>query len=304
MNILLAVDNSPHSQVAVDVLINRVWPANSTFRVFCAVERREPMFAVMKREDREALHNKALEAARLFTHDIMIRLKKQFPDCDASNEAIFGDSKELILAQVQKWPADLVVVGSHGRRGLPRFFLGSVSQTILLYGQCSTLIARYQQAHEGWPEFDKNILVAIDDTVHSKTAFEWVLNMPWADDAQFMLLSVFRPVVDSAGFDALYDSSFSRDRILREKAQEFLDDCAQRLQSKVSKDKVTTELRDGDPAEVILLMAGKWPSGLLVMGSRSHGHTTRLFLGSVSQEVVLKAPCPVEVVKKAGLSDS
>jgi nucleotide-binding universal stress UspA family protein len=268
--------------------------------VFCALERREPMFAVMNREEKEALAKKALEAAQQFTSDIGVRLKEQFPDCDVSNEAVFGDIKELLLTQAEKWPADLIVVGSHGRRGLPRLFLGSVSQTILLYGQCSTLIARYQHAHEGVPEFDRNILVAVDESEHSKIAFEWVLNMPWPDDAKIMLLSVSPPLADkySAGFDALYERSLAQDSTLKKTAQKFLDDCAQRLQSKVGAGKVTVELRYGDAADEILLTAGSWPAGLVVIGSRSHGTTKRLLLGSVSQEVVLKAPCPVEVVKR------
>jgi nucleotide-binding universal stress UspA family protein len=301
VNILLAIDNSPHSQVAVDVLLNRVWPQASTFKVFCAVERREPVFAVMKDEEAQSFHNKALEAARQFTQDIAARLERKFPDCKVLSEAIFGDSKESILARVEEWPADLVVAGSHGRHGLPRLFLGSVSQTILLYSKCSTLIARYQRAHEGIPEFDKNILVAIDDTPHSKSALDWVLNMPWPGDACFSLLSVVPPLVDkySDGIDALNLSKFSGDRVeVKKAAQNFLADSAERLKAKVGAKNVTVALREGDPAEVILFDANNWRAGLVVVGSRSRGHMTRFFLGSVSQEVVLQAPCPVEVVKR------
>jgi len=305
VNILLAVDNSPHSQVAVDVLLNRVWPVGSTFRVFCVVERREPTFEAHKREELESLHGQALEAARQFTQGIANRLQKQFPDCKAVSETSFGDCRELILKEVQDWPADLVVVGSHGRRGLPRFFLGSVSQTVLLYGQCSTLIARYQHAHEGVPKFDKNILVALDDTAHSKNALDWVLNMPWPDDARFTLLLVLPPLVDKYydGIDALYRSALSAGKVeFRQAMQKFLADSAERLETKVGVGKVTTELLEGDPGEVILSMADNWPAGLVVAGCRAHGHMTRFFLGSVSQEVVLQAPCPVEVVKKVPAS--
>lgn len=301
MNILLAVDNSPHSKVAADVVLSRQFPSGSNFKVFCAVERREPVFAVMKSDEANALFNKALVAAKEFTEDVAGRIQSRFPDCKAFSEAIFGDSKESILAQAESWPADLIVVGSHGRHGLPRFFLGSVSQTILLYGQCSTLIARYQKGHEGVPEFDKNILVAVDDTAHSKRAFEWVLNMPWPDEAKFTLLMALPPLVEkhSDGIDALYMRKFSGERLeVRQAAQKFLAERAKILETKVGPEKVTTELREGDAAEVILFMASNWPAGLVVMGSRSHGHTTRLFSGSVSQEVVLQAPCPVEVVKR------
>jgi nucleotide-binding universal stress UspA family protein len=77
-----------------------------------------------------------------------------------------------------------------------------------------------------------------------------------------------------------------------------LDLSAKRLGAKVGAANVSVDLREGDPAETILFSASKWPAGLVVMGSRSRGHMTRLFMGSVSQEVALQAPCPVEVVKK------
>jgi nucleotide-binding universal stress UspA family protein len=214
VNILLAVDNSSHSHVAVDVVLNRMWPAGSVFKVFCAVERREPVFAVMNPKEAEGFQNKALAAAKQFTLDIARRIESKFPDCRAINEATSGDSKELILEQVT-WPADLIVVGSHGRHGLPRIFLGSVSQTVLLYSPCSTLIARYQKSHEGVPEFDRNILVAVDDTTHSRNVLDWVLSMPWPEGAQFTLLTVLPAIVDkySDGIDALYASKFSGERL-------------------------------------------------------------------------------------------
>lgn len=302
MNILLAVDNSPHSQVAVDVLMSRVWPDNTTFKVFCAVERREPVFAVMKREEAEEFLNKALKAAEEFTAEIAGTLAEHFPNCKAISEAQFGDSKEMILDKIE-W-ADLIVVGSHGRHGLPRFFLGSVSQTILLYGQCSTLIARYQQSHPGVPEFDNNILVAIDDTAHSKSALEWVLKLPWADDARFTLLSVIAPPIDvqSAGVEALYTRADSVERKQsREATNKMLEECAIRLEEKVGIGKVNTEIKEGDSVDIILSMATSIPAGLIVMGARTRGHMTRFFMGSVSQEVVLKAPCPVEVVKRVSI---
>ncbi|MBS1989740.1 MAG: universal stress protein [Cyanobacteria bacterium SZAS LIN-3] len=300
MNILIAIDNSPHSEVAVDAVSTRIWPQGSNIKVFCAVERREPVFAVMSKDEANQFHNRALEAARQFTEATAATLQEKFPECTVTSEAIFGDSKELILAQAGKWPANLIVVGSHGRHGLPRIFLGSVSQTILLHANCATLIARYQRAHENVPEFDKNILVTVDDSVHSRKALDWVMNMPWPKEAQFTLLTALPPLVDkfSDGIDSLHANKFSTMRIeLEEAARAFLSESAASLQEKVGTSQVKTMLEEGDPAELILAIATNWPAGLIVMGSRSRGHMTRLFMGSVSQEVVLQAPCPVEVIK-------
>ncbi len=271
--------------------------AGSTFKVFCVVE---PIFAVMKREEARVFDNAALEAAQEFTADIAAELEKKFPHCRAEAEAVLGDSKELILKRMDEWPADLVVVGSRGRQGLPSFFLGSVSQTVLIYGKCTTLIARGQQGNGAGPGIDKHVLVAIDDTVQSRIAFDWVMNLSWPEEAQFKLLLVLPPVVEkySDGIDALRLNQFSAERTERKQAAErFLSRNASNLGSKVGAKRVTVEFSEGDPGESILSVANSWPAGLLVMGARPHGQMSRLFLGSVSQEVVLQAPCPVEVVK-------
>jgi nucleotide-binding universal stress UspA family protein len=53
-----------------------------------------------------------------------------------------GVAKSVIVDAACRWPADLVVVGSHGRTGLARFLLGSVSEGVARYSPCSVLIVR------------------------------------------------------------------------------------------------------------------------------------------------------------------
>lgn len=51
-----------------------------------------------------------------------------------------GSPAHEILAVARHWDAELVVLGTHGRRGLPRFFLGSVAETVLRKAPCSALV--------------------------------------------------------------------------------------------------------------------------------------------------------------------
>ncbi|HEX5869145.1 MAG TPA: universal stress protein [Longimicrobium sp.] len=51
-----------------------------------------------------------------------------------------GSPAHVILEVAREWDADLVVLGTHGRRGLPRFFLGSVAETVLRKAHCSALV--------------------------------------------------------------------------------------------------------------------------------------------------------------------
>jgi nucleotide-binding universal stress UspA family protein len=57
-------------------------------------------------------------------------------------EIVEGSPKRVILDEAERWGADLIVVGSHGRRGLQRFLLGSVSQAVALHAPCSVEIVR------------------------------------------------------------------------------------------------------------------------------------------------------------------
>lgn len=58
-----------------------------------------------------------------------------------------GDPAGTILDRAEEAHVDLVVVGSHGRSGLARFFLGSVSQRVVSHARCSVLVVKH--SHEG-----------------------------------------------------------------------------------------------------------------------------------------------------------
>ena len=51
--------------------------------------------------------------------------------------------KELIVQSAEEWGANLIVCGSHGRRGLSRFLLGSVSEAVATHAHCSVEIIRH-----------------------------------------------------------------------------------------------------------------------------------------------------------------
>ncbi|HTL00186.1 MAG TPA: universal stress protein [Pseudomonadales bacterium] len=57
-------------------------------------------------------------------------------------EAIGGPSSRLIVAQAQEWPADLIVMGTHGRRGIRRLALGSDAEHVLRASPAPVLLVR------------------------------------------------------------------------------------------------------------------------------------------------------------------
>jgi nucleotide-binding universal stress UspA family protein len=53
-----------------------------------------------------------------------------------------GDAKSRILESAKDWRADLIVLGSHGRKGLEHFLMGSVSEAVARHAGCSVEIVR------------------------------------------------------------------------------------------------------------------------------------------------------------------
>jgi universal stress protein A len=53
-----------------------------------------------------------------------------------------GNVKSTVLDEAKQWPADLIVLGSHGRTGLDRFLMGSVSDAVVRHAHCSVEVVR------------------------------------------------------------------------------------------------------------------------------------------------------------------
>jgi nucleotide-binding universal stress UspA family protein len=53
-----------------------------------------------------------------------------------------GEAKSIIVDYAKGWGADLIVLGSHGRKGLEHFLVGSVSEAVLRHAHCSVEIVR------------------------------------------------------------------------------------------------------------------------------------------------------------------
>ncbi len=144
LKILLATDGSEFSKAAAQSVAQRPWPAGSSFRILSVVEPSAPLFRppYFSHEVMEQLRGKDMQRAQQ-----AVRCAEGIL-CDAGVQATStiavpsATPKELILSEAAEWGADLIVVGSHGRRGINRFLLGSVSEAVALHANCSVEIIR------------------------------------------------------------------------------------------------------------------------------------------------------------------
>jgi nucleotide-binding universal stress UspA family protein len=146
MRILLAIDGSPFSDTAVEEVATRSWPPGSELRIISVVE--PPLLPTVETwvpPDNyiEALEEAGKDQARSIVTDAADRIRNQQGDkIRLTTEIVRGHPKHAIIDDAEAWPADLIVVGSHGYRGLTKLWLGSVSQAVASHAKCSVEIVR------------------------------------------------------------------------------------------------------------------------------------------------------------------
>jgi len=139
------------------------------------------------------------------------------------------------------------------------------------------------------------IVVGVDGSDESKEALRWALEEARLRDATVRAVYAWRdPYVLAPGFGLPEDFEFDA---LRERAVETLDAVVAEVAGKTSHVPVEGVVAEG-PAGSVLVQAAEGAE-LLVVGSRGHGGFVGLLLGSVSQQCVTHAPCPVLVVRRS-----
>jgi nucleotide-binding universal stress UspA family protein len=144
MKILVATDGSKFSEAGIQAVASRINPKGAEVTVLQAVEpfvfstppQMSPGYAPELAEKRE----EGLKEAKASVAAAAKTL--QGAGFTVSTRVVEADARTAILDVAAESRPDLIVVGSHGRRGLKRFLLGSVAESVARHAQCSVLIAR------------------------------------------------------------------------------------------------------------------------------------------------------------------
>jgi nucleotide-binding universal stress UspA family protein len=144
MKILLAIDDSKFSEAALRMLATERNPAKAVVRVLHVVEPVElpyyPELTVPYPVSLGDINKRRMEAARKLADRAVARLRAAGFQVDAAVRS--GQVRSLVVEVARKWHADVIVMGSHGRKGLARILLGSVSDHVAHHAHCSVEIVR------------------------------------------------------------------------------------------------------------------------------------------------------------------
>ena len=146
MKILLAIDNSRFSQIAMQTVAKQFRTKGTQVRVLHVVEpissylsadmipHYVPYVAKVEQERRK-------EAKELVRRTALHLRKVGFITSGIVEQ---GETKTRIVDYATNWHADLIVLGSHGWKGLGRFLMGSVSEAVTRHAGCSVEVVRSQ----------------------------------------------------------------------------------------------------------------------------------------------------------------
>jgi nucleotide-binding universal stress UspA family protein len=187
--------------------------------------------------------------------------------------------------------AELLVVGHRGRGGFTALLLGSVAATVAAHAHCPVAVIR---PHAADRRSGGLVVVGADGSPPSATAVSFAFEEADRRGAQLGVVHAWRPPALSAGTDAQTSGYEDPDELAGAEAQ-WLREWIGSWQDKYPRVAVRWMLTAERPAGALVEAAGE--ADLVVVGSRGHGGFAGLLLGSVSQQVLNHAPCPVVVAR-------
>jgi nucleotide-binding universal stress UspA family protein len=205
-------------------------------------------------------------------------------------EVLQGEPYRTIVDYAETYDIDLVIMPTHGRRGLQRFLLGSTTERVVRRSEVPVLTVR--------PDDDvtvrypyRTVLIPTDGSDPANAALDVGLDVADAAGAAVHLLSVVD--VTSLGVDVRADIQVDT---LEESATELVGTAAERA-STAGIDPVTAVEFGGSIPRVIRSYVADHDVDLVVVGTHGRTGFDRYVLGSVAEALVRTAPVPVLTVR-------
>ena len=195
-----------------------------------------------------------------------------------------GDVRREIESEIRRKKADILVMGTHGRRGLEKWLLGSVTERMLRRSSIPVLTVRESKKTKKTSPALRRILVTTDFSEGTANALNYALSVARATKAHLTLLHVLEEM-----------------RVLT--SRKYRTELAKSVQPQLS-DLIPADAQNwcdirieaGTAYWIILKVLQREKIDLLVMNTHGKGMVDRALLGSTSERVARAADCPVLLI--------
>lgn len=209
---------------------------------------------------------------------------------DYDSDVVQGNPAPTIVEYAERYDHDLIVMPTHGRKGVSRYLVGSVTEKVVRLASVPVLTVRMQPDEQlAFPY--ENILIPTDGSAGATHAAEHGLSLATSCDATVHALSV----VDNTSLGQNVRSTISgRER--KQTATDAVDDLVSEAETH-GVTNIVSHIEHGTPIEVILDTIESSDIDAVVMGTMGRRGTDRILLGSVAEKTVRSAPVPVITVQ-------
>jgi len=205
-----------------------------------------------------------------------------------------------ILAYAEQQDIDLIVVGTHGRRGVRRWLLGSVAADVVRHAPCPVLTVHAPEAGAGPAQIPSSILVPIDFSRHARTVLAHAREIAALYNARLDLLHVIEDILHPSFYHievaSVYDLHPDIEETSYAELKAFFEE------TKGPAVEADFHVTGGNPAQEIVAFAEAHKNDWVVLATHGLRGLEHFLMGSVAEKVVQRVPVPVFTVKSFGKS--
>ncbi|PYS98289.1 MAG: hypothetical protein DMF63_16685 [Acidobacteria bacterium] len=314
MKLLIAYDGSKDADSALDDLQSAGLPTTGQARVISVAEVWLPPADSIEEQNGASAYAESIlresreRGARIIAEAEILarfaagRVSAALPGWDVTPTATYGSPGWEVVAEADRFGADLIVVGAQGQSFLSRLVLGSISQRVLTEAKSSVRVARGKIELEDGPA---RIIVGFDASRGSWAAVSAVAKREWKPGSEVRLINVDEPVFP-ANIGRFVTPVIAQAPGLKVVERPQLESSAQAAVSKLGAKglAVSFQICPGNPKQKLIEEAASWRADCIFVGANAWGsRLERLLLGSTSAAVAARAHCSVEVVRHSKASD-
>jgi nucleotide-binding universal stress UspA family protein len=303
-SVLVPLDNSPFSEHALPLAAGVARRAGAKLQIAHVHELPADDYALMVRSERLEAQVKRMD--RAYLDGVVRRLKNS--GTTAEPVLLEGATAEALNLHAAAADVDLVVMATHGRGAMGRFWFGSVADELTRHLPVPVLLIRPTDAPidlTSLPAVNR-ILVPLDGSPLAEAILEPATALGVLTNAEFVLVRIVKPVVHPAyypefmtieeGVAALEDEINALQKQATDEATRYLEAVAGRLRTSGLRVQTAVVVEE-DVAGAVLKQARIAGADLLALATHGRGGLARLFRGSVAEKLVRTGSLPVLVYR-------
>lgn len=200
-----------------------------------------------------------------------------------------GEPPDVITDIAAGKNADLIAMGTYGRKGLKRLVMGSVTSKVIVNSPCDVLVVK-KPCSECTGRY-RSILVPFDGSEFSKKALEHACELSRMDNAEITVLYVIPRYEEMVEFFR----TESIKKSLMQEAEKIITE-AKKIASSNSVS-ISTAIQEGSAGDRIIEIASTLKNDLIVIGTYGWKGVSKAIMGSTTERVIANATCPILAVR-------